>query len=192
MAKSLSPIPPKQNGKKSPSPGVAGGNPFGPMSLAEIEPEMVVYGPSDNIVTIDYKTDTKTMIQKMKDSSLLDYPRIVFITHGFWGNTKSKWLHELKAKFLADESIEQIFVIVGWGKGAEMAAYKYPQVVANTEPVGRWLGNHILEFKRKLGMKMKIWGIGEGIGAHVMGIAGRISHAFWRITGWHCLFANYH
>lgn len=177
---------PKMNGSVhglKPTPKATGVNvnSFAPMSLDEIEPELIAYGPAGTMVTIDHKVDSKSMVQTLKKENLLEFPRVVFITHGFWGNSKSRWIHDLKAKFL--EESDQTFIIVGWGKGAELAAYKYPQVVANVEPVGRWLSNHILELKRKIGNKIKIWGIGEGIGAHVMGIAGRNSHAFTRITG---------
>ena len=163
-------------------PSTAGNvNMFTAMPLSEIQPELIAYGPDGLMVTIDHKADSKTVVQTLKKENLLEFPRVVFITHGFWGNSKSRWIHDLKAKFL--EESDQTFIIVGWGNGAELPAYKYPQVVVNALPVGQWLSNHILELKRKIGNKIKIWGIGEGIGAHVMGIAGRSSHAFTRITG---------
>ena len=156
-------------------------NTFPALPWTEIAPEMIAYGPGDVMLTIDHTINSKAMIQKMKDANLFDYDRVVFIIHGFWGNSRSKWIHDLKDKFLAES--DQTFVIIGWGKGAELPAYKYAQAVSNAEPVGKWLGNNILEMKRKIGNKIKIWGIGEGIGAHIMGHAGRLSHAFWRITG---------
>ena len=168
-------------GKNVPNPGAAAGNSFGPMSLQEIEPELYVFGPNDLNVVFDHKTDPKTMIAKMKEGQYFEFPRLVMLTHGFWGNSKSKWMHDLKDRFIAES--DQTFIIIGWGKGADFGAYKYAQSVANVEPLGKWLGALTLEMKRKVGNKIKIWGIGEGIGAHIMGIAGRISHAFHRITG---------
>lgn len=128
------------------------------MPLSEIQPEMVAYGPNGAMVTIDHETNPKTMISKLKEAQLLEFPRVVIITHGFWGNTRSKWIHDLKERFLTES--DQTFIIIGWGKGAELAAYKYAQAASNAEPVGKWLGNHILELKRKIGNKIKIWGIG--------------------------------
>ena len=168
---------PHQNGHAHNGPV----NTFPPMPLSEIQPEIIAYGPNGAMVTIDHETNSKTMIAKLKEAQLLEFPQVVFITHGFWGNARSKWIHDLKQKFLDAE--DQTFIIIGWGKGAELAAYKYAQAASNAEPVGKWLGNHILELKRKIGNKIKIWGIGEGIGAHIMGLAGRLSHAFARITG---------
>lgn len=161
--------------------GAQAGNMFPAMPISEIQPEIIAYGPEGVMVTIDHQMNSKTLVQKLKEAQLFEYSRVVFITHGFWGNSRSKWIHELKQKFL-DES-DQTFIIVGWGKGAELPAYKYAQAASNAEPVGRWLANHILEMKRKIGNKIKIWGIGEGIGAHLLGLAGRLSHAFTRITG---------
>lgn len=133
-------------------------NMFPAMPLSEIQPEMVAYGPNGAMVTIDHETNPKTMISKLKEAQLLEFPRVVIITHGFWGNTRSKWIHDLKERFLTES--DQTFIIIGWGKGAELAAYKYAQAASNAEPVGKWLGNHILELKRKIGNKIKIWGIG--------------------------------
>ncbi|CAG2121837.1 unnamed protein product [Medioppia subpectinata] len=95
-------------------------------------------------------------------------------------------MHEMKDKML--EESEQTIAIVGWGKGSELAAFKYPQAAVNVEPIGVWLAGYVLEIKKKIGMKIKIWGIGLGLGAHLMGIAGRNSAvkncaSFARITG---------
>ncbi|KAF7494123.1 putative phospholipase A1 magnifin [Sarcoptes scabiei] len=174
----------KSNSNKSkPTPEA---NLFQPMSLEEIQPELVAYGPNGDMLTISHDVSSKKAFQMLKEANLLEFPRIVFMVHGFWGSSKSKWIHDLKQKFL--EESDQTFVIVGWGKGAELPAFKYPQAVANVEPVARWFSNHVLELKRKNITKNiskgKIWGIGEGIGAHIVGLAGRWSqHAFDRITG---------
>lgn len=161
-------------------------NSFQPMSLEEIQPELIAYGPSGDIITIEHNVPSKKAFQMLKEANMLEFPRIVFVTHGFWGSARSKWIHDLKAKFFQES--DQTFIIVGWGKGAELPAFKYAQAVANVEPVAKWFSNHVLELKRKNITKNihkgKIWGIGEGIGAHIMGLAGRWSqHAFDRITG---------
>lgn len=156
------------------------------MSLEEIQPELIAYGPSGEMITIQHDISAKKAFQLLKDGNMLEFPRVVFITHGFWGSARSKWIHDLKQKFF-DES-DQTFIILGWGKGAELPAFKYAQAVANVEVVAKWFSNYVLELKRKNITKTiskgSIWGIGEGIGAHIMGLAGRWSqHAFNRITG---------
>ncbi|CAG2168797.1 unnamed protein product [Oppiella nova] len=158
-----------------------------PMPLEEIKPEILVYGPNGGqpfVVALDM--NPQKAVTKLKDVGLLSLPRIVFITHGFWGNSQTKWMHEMKDKML--EESEQTIAIVGWGKGSELAAFKYSQAAVNVEPIGVWLAGYVLEIKKKIGMKIKIWGIGLGLGAHLMGIAGRNSAvkncaSFARITG---------
>ncbi|XP_046916130.2 phospholipase A1 [Dermatophagoides farinae] len=161
-------------------------NSFQPMSLEEIQPELIAYGPNGDMITIQHDVPAKKAFQLLKDGNMLEFPRIVFITHGFWGSARSKWIHDLKQKFF--EESDQTFIILGWGKGAELPAFKYAQAVANVEIVAKWFSNYVLELKRKNITKNiskgSIWGIGEGIGAHIMGLAGRWSqHAFNRITG---------
>ena len=158
-----------------------------PMTLEEIRPEILVFGPNGGQpFVVPLEMNPQKAVSKLKDAGLLSLPRIVFITHGFWGNSNTKWMHEMKNKML--EESEQTIAIVGWGKGSELAAFKYPQAAVNVEPIGVWLAGYVLEIKKKIGMKIKIWGIGLGLGAHLMGIAGRNSSvkncaSFARITG---------
>jgi hypothetical protein len=152
-----------------------------PWSLNEIKPELFVYGPNNESTVISHEVNAKTAIAKLKESGFLSHPQIVFIAHGFWSNAKTQWLQDMKDKMI--ELTDQTVVIVGWGKGAELPAFKYPQSAANIEPIGVWLAAYVLEIKKKIGNKIKIWGIGHGLGAHLMGIAGRNCSAFSRITG---------
>lgn len=161
-------------------------NLFTPMPLDEIQPELIAYGPNGDMLTISHDISSKKAFEMLKAANMLEFPRIVFCVHGFWGSARSKWIHDLKGKFF--EESDQTFIIVGWGKGAELPAFKYPQAVANVEVMAKWLSNHVLELKRKNITKnihkSKMWAIGEGIGAHICGLAGRWSqHAFDRITG---------
>src|SRR5699024_1002303 len=136
-----------------PTSKTSNANLFQAMPLAEIQPELIAYGPSEGaMLTIGHEVDSKKVVQLLKEANLLEFPRVVFIAHGFWGNSRSKWIHDLKGKFF--EESDQTLIIVGWGKGAELPAYKYSQAAANAEPVARWLSNHILELKRKIGNKI--------------------------------------
>lgn len=70
---------PKQNGHAPPGSV----NMFLAMSLSEIQPELIAYGPNGAMVTIDYEASTKTMIAKLKEAQLLEFPRIVFCSKIF-------------------------------------------------------------------------------------------------------------
>jgi len=163
--------------------------------LSEIKPELLIFAPNGKETVISHEVSPKTAIAKLNESGFLSLPRIVFIAHGFWNNSKTQWLHDMKDKMIELDPPEQTVVIVGWGRGAELAAFKYPQAAVNVEPVGVWLAPYVLELKKKIGNKIKIWGIGHGLGAHLMGIAARNtcvrnSSAFSRITGMNSLFFN--
>ena len=97
------------------------GNLFEPMSLSEIQPELIVYGPNGNMVTIDWQQDTKEVVQILKEFCS-EANSVICITHGFWGNSRARWIHDLRLSIVnAHVESDQCAcaIILGWGKGAE-------------------------------------------------------------------------
>ncbi|CAG2182613.1 unnamed protein product, partial [Oppiella nova] len=77
---------------------------------------------------------------------------------------------------------DQTVALVGWSRGAHLLPVRYRQAAANTETVGVWLAGYVQQMNLSI-VGIEIWGIGHSLGAHVIGIAGRNSRAFARITG---------
>jgi hypothetical protein len=77
---------------------------------------------------------------------------------------------------------DQLIILVGWGNGADLLAIEYLQAGANIKPVGDWLAP-IAAAIADHSPKLTIWGVGHSLGAHLLGIAGRKSGVFDRITG---------
>ena len=78
-----------------------------------------------------------------------------------------------------------MIVLIGWPTGASWRISKgsYAQALANTETVGRFIGNITEEIKSRY-TAIEVYGIGHSLGSHIMGWAGRSSGMFDRITGW--------
>ena len=74
--------------------------------------------------------------------------------------------------------------MVGWPSGASGSITKgsYAQALANTETVGRYIGDVAKEIKNRY-RSINVYGIGHSLGSHIMGWAGRSSGKFDRITG---------
>ena len=74
--------------------------------------------------------------------------------------------------------------MIGWPSGASWLVSRgsYRQAAANTQTVGRYIGDIATEIKNRYG-SIEIYGIGHSLGSHIMGWAGRTSSMFDRITG---------
>jgi hypothetical protein len=114
-----------------------------------------------------------------------DTSRVVFVTHGFKDSVESRGMHVLKNALLASPQPKppQTVVLVGWGGGANLPHLEYKKAAGNIRSIGAWLGD-VVEELRRMHPRLKIWGIGHSLGAHLMGYAARKSSGgFDRITG---------
>jgi len=114
-----------------------------------------------------------------------DTSRVVFVTHGYKDSADSKWMHVLKNVLIAAPmpKPQQTVILVGWGGGANLPHLEYKKAAGNIRSVGAWLGDFVDEL-RKMHPRLKIWGIGHSLGAHLMGYAGKKAPGgFDRITG---------
>lgn len=151
-----------------------------PWDISKIRPEIVVFRKNKEKVVIGHDSDEETAISSLVRAELLSTSRIVFITHGFLTTGEEKWLHVMKDLMIAER--DQAVAILGWGNGANIGTFKYEQASANALAVGEWLAKYAIQI-RKQREDIYIWGVGHSLGAHLMGTAGRGSHAFDRVTG---------
>ncbi len=151
-----------------------------PWDVSYIKPKIMVFRKDLMPLTINYDTDVNTAVDQLKSDGFLPSKRIIFITHGFLDDIDTKWLHEMKDELL--KVSDQTVALVGWGRGADVLPLRYRQSVANIETVGVWLSSYISQINRTIN-GVEIYGIGHSLGAHLIGIAGRNSYAFSRITG---------
>ena len=156
--------------------------------VEKIKPELKVYrkGCSEQSIQFSTPDQVASSLHELFSGETM----IIFIIHGFLNNIKTQWMHTMKEAILWQKEKEKeqvIVVLVGWGNGAGIGTFYY-QAAANTEAVGKWLGevsSRLMGLIRpRAGHKPRIWGVGHSLGAHVLGIAGRnSSKSFDRITG---------
>lgn len=157
--------------------------------IEKIKPELKVYrrGCSEQSIPFSTPQQVASTLHELFSGETM----IIFIIHGFLNNIKTPWMHTMKDAILWQKEKEKeqvIVVLVGWGKGAGIGTFYY-QAAANTEVVGKWLGevsSRLMELIRPRASqpKPRIWGVGHSLGAHVLGMAGRNSKkSFDRITG---------
>lgn len=161
-----------------------------PSPISEIQPSLAIYSPTGNppCFVLPTSTSNSPASYNSKDFVIIAgghgawlVPRVVFITHSFKENGDTPWLHVLKNAILQAQP-QTTVVLVGWGGGADSPFIKYDKAAGNIKSVGAWLGDIADELKR-LHPHLHIWGIGNSLGAHLLGVAGRRSRAWDRITG---------
>lgn len=162
-----------------------------PWDIATIQPKLVFYHKNRTTLQVDYKANPREVAVKLLSGGYLDSARLVFITHGFHNNFDTDWLHQFKDLIFnasTTSKVDHTVALLGWGGGADLLVFRYRQAASNVMPVGQWLANFTKAIN-DVQPKLPIYGIGHSLGAHVMGIAGRVSKAFDRITGW-CLVST--
>lgn len=156
-----------------------------PWELDKIKPKLYIYKKDRPVVEIDYQANMRLAVTDLYAKDYLQTNRLVIITHGFHNDITTPWLTSFKDKILNSthsHNDDQTVVLVGWGEGANILVIWYRQAAANVITVGDWLGN-FTAIVHSFAPKLPIYGIGHSLGAHVVGIAGRNSRAFTRITG---------
>lgn len=156
-----------------------------PWTIDTIQPKIVFYKPGLKEYEVKYTVDPKALAATLNSTGFLDCDRLVLITHGFHNNFDTDWLHGYKDTLFnvsASTKTKMTVGIIGWGGGADILVFRYRQAAANVLTVGDWLSNYTRTIK-EMRPSVSLYGIGHSLGAHVMGIAGRISKAFDRITG---------
>ncbi|XP_054165925.1 phospholipase A1-like [Oppia nitens] len=152
-----------------------------PWTVDQIQPKFEVFAVgSTKSVTITYDTPPDKAINELKSAGLLSTSRIIFVTHGFLNNVNTEWMIDIKDELIKQN--DQTVALVGWGHGADLLPIRYRQAAVNIKPVGLWLAPYVQQINQTV-HGMEIWGIGHSLGAHVMGMAGRTSNCFTRITG---------
>ena len=156
-----------------------------PWTIKEISPRIVFFQNGRPELELPYDMKPREMALKLEKANFLNVSRLIFITHGFHNNFNAPWMGFFKDDILKVSKImsfDQTVAVIGWGGGADLLVFRYRQAAANIIPVGKWLGKIITAIK-DLKDKLPIYGIGHSLGAHVMGMAGRESKGFERITG---------
>ena len=102
--------------------------------------------------------------------------KVVIIAHGFKSLGVDEWMYRMKDTLLKVEDLSVI--LVGWNSG--MVDY-LTAALDSINSVGQWIGEFAKICKSK--HTSYSYGVGFSLGAHVMGIAGRTSGVFDRITG---------
>lgn len=152
-----------------------------PWPITDIQPELWAFRTYKNATRISYDVNPVDAIAFMsKTLGLHEVTKVIFLVHGFLNNINTPWLHEMKDIMLQER--DQVVVIVGWGKGADLLPVRYNSAAANTETVGIWLSGYAKEMGFNCSW-ISIWGVGHSLGAHVLGFSGRLSKSFYRITG---------
>lgn len=156
-----------------------------PWDLSVIQPQLLVFRNGKAVQSIAYDDKLEEKVHSLNDQGYLNSNEFVIITHGFHNNINTTWLHNMTEAILnvsANANNDRTVAILGWGKGADIIIFYYRQAAANIVPVGEWLGN-FTKIVKSVTPKLPIYGIGHSLGAHVMGVAGRNSKAFDRISG---------
>ncbi|KAJ6225148.1 hypothetical protein RDWZM_003693 [Blomia tropicalis] len=156
-----------------------------PWKIEDIKPILVFYKKNFQSLEADLNSNAKEFASNLLQKGYLDSNRLVLITHGFHNNFDTDWLHQYKDLILNASAInkyDHTVAILGWGNGSDILVFRYRQAASNVIPVGNWLGAFTKAIY-DLQPKLSIYGIGHSLGAHVMGIAGRTSKVFTRITG---------
>ncbi|KAH9423432.1 hypothetical protein DERP_003711 [Dermatophagoides pteronyssinus] len=168
-----------------------------PNSIDTIEPTLTLFDRNGTNIEINHKQQMNMVIDIIRKSGCFDQSndddddggqRLVIITHGFRSDKHTEWLHECKDAILDfdhSNSVQQwqVVGILGWGGGADIGLVKYQQAASNCFEVGKWLGNFLRKFRQEF-PNVSTYGIGHSLGAHLLGMAGRINSGnFDRITG---------
>jgi hypothetical protein len=156
------------------------GNMPKPWDLSKIEPQIVVFRKNKEKIVITHEMSEEMAINSLIESELLPTNRIIFIAHGFLTTQHKQWLHSMKDLMI--EERDQTVCIIGWGNGADIGILKYEQASANALAVGQWLAKYAKALRQRFN-DLYIWGLGHSLGAHLMGMSGRESQVFDRITG---------
>ncbi|OTF75416.1 Pancreatic triacylglycerol lipase-like protein [Euroglyphus maynei] len=156
-----------------------------PWDIDTIKPKIVFYKRGQPEFEVDHFADAKQTALTLNKLGFLHTDRLILITHGFHNNFNTDWLHDYKEKIFnvsAQLKLQQTVAILGWGDGADILVFRYRQAAANVLTVGEWLSQYIKTIK-DVSPNTIIYGIGHSLGAHVMGVAGRLSKGFDRISG---------
>lgn len=163
-----------------------------PHPMDSIEPTLTLYDRNGTSIEIDHTQRLDDAIDMIRSCDCFNHSygdqRLIILTHGFRSDKHTEWLHECKNTILDIDSEYssqqwQVVAILGWGGGADIGLIQYQQAAANCFEVGKWFGNFISRFREEF-RNVAIYGIGHSLGAHLMGMAGRINHGnFDRITG---------
>ncbi|OTF81287.1 pancreatic lipase-like protein [Euroglyphus maynei] len=162
-----------------------------PDSIESIRPTLTFYDGNGMNFEIDHEQRFDNAIDMIRTSGCFNHSmhgelqqRLIILTHGFRSDKYTEWLHECKNTILdIDHHQWQVVAILGWGGGADLGVIKYQQAAANCFEVGKWLGNFMEQFRLEF-PNVAIYCIGHSLGAHLMGMAGRINGGnFDRITG---------
>ncbi|CAG2122127.1 unnamed protein product, partial [Medioppia subpectinata] len=151
-----------------------------PWTIDYIQPKIEVFRTGLPPVTITYDMTPDKAVDVLKTGGYLSANRIVIVTHGFENKIDTDWMIAIKEELLGQS--DQTIALVGWSRGAHLLPVRYRQAAANVETVGLWLSGYAQQMNLSI-PGLEIWGIGHSLGAHVIGIAGRNSHAFARISG---------
>ena len=151
-----------------------------PWAVDYIQPILKVFRTGLQPMTITYDTEPDKAVDSLREGNYLSTSRIIFVAHGFQNSIDSDWMTTIKDQLIRQS--DQTIALVGWGRGADLLPIRYRQSAANVESVGVWLASYAQQINHSI-HGMEIWGIGHSLGAHVMGVAGRNSYCFNRITG---------
>lgn len=156
-----------------------------PWPIDTIKPKIVFYKLGVPTYEMAYDVNPKDAATHLKQTGFLNSEKIIFITHGFHNDITIDWMKSYKDTLLnlSQQTKHELTVAeVGWGNGANIILFEYRTAASNVMTVGPWLGNYTKAIK-EVNPKIFLYGVGHSLGAHVMGVAGRTSKSFDRITG---------
>ena len=144
-----------------------------------IQPKLYLYRGERQVFKVPHEVSSYELALLLKHNDYLDAERLVVVVHGFRNSIESPWMDEMKDALLKES--DQTVILVGWGNGADLYPIRYLQAAANIQSVGDWLSMHMTQIGI-LKPELVIYGIGHSLGAHLLGIAGRKSGVFTRIS----------
>ena len=155
---------------------------LGAWSVATIGPSLVAFSRSNRVLgtRFPHVLSSKMMAEDFKRLHLLRKFRIIFLVHGFLDDHHNPWMCEMKDALLNVD--DQVVVMVNWKGQLDVGWWQYSKAAASTQTIGTWLGEHVKAMKSEQ-PGVSVWGIGHGLGAHLLGKAGRVSGMFDRISG---------
>jgi len=149
-------------------------------TLKDIKPQLHVYRQQRDVLKIPHDVSAESAAALLSENDYLTSSRLIFIVHGFRNTIDTEWLLTMKDAMIKES--DQTVILVGWGNGANLLPIEYLQAGANIQAVGDWLGPHAAQISSR-NPDLIIWGVAHSLGAHLLGIAGRNSGVFTRITG---------
>ena len=148
-----------------------------PSPTDAIKPELRVFRRGRQQMTVTHEEDPASALDS---GGFLNVGKLVFIVHGFWNTGDEEWIQNMRDALVMAE--DQTVVVVAWGGGANLGLFKYDQAASNTRTMGSWLAECAKKIKEKK-PSIYLHGIGHSLGAHILGMAGRASGKFDRISG---------